>query len=139
MINSFSVQSQTVNANNNITFDSDRVRTAACRDCCGWLNHDVGSGIFTLIKPGIYEITFNCTVENTGEAAVDSVFGISASGEIIPGTSVYAQVPAGSESSVGCSVLYRNCCGVSTPIAIENISAEDVTVDSANILITRLA
>ena len=47
MINSVAVAPQTVAANNNILFPTDRVRTKSCNSCYGWLSHDIGSGLFT--------------------------------------------------------------------------------------------
>ena len=54
MINSVSLAPQTVAAGNNVLFAADRVRTHACRCNCGWLEHDAGSGLYTLTKAGVY-------------------------------------------------------------------------------------
>lgn len=71
MINSIGVASQTVAVGQNVLFPTDRVRTRSCQCACkGWLAHDLGSGLFTLTKPGIYEVEYsaNITSATLGEA-----------------------------------------------------------------------
>lgn len=74
MINSIATAIQTVANGQNVLFTTDRVRTKSCQCACkGWLAHDVGSGLFTLTKQGIYEVeyTANITSETVGVASLE--------------------------------------------------------------------
>ena len=139
MINSIGVATQTVAVNQNVLFPTDRVRTRSCQCACrGWLAHDLGSGLFTLTKPGIYEIEYNATITSatTGVASLD----LELDGEIIGGTrSIYTVATANALGSVGGSTLVQVPCGASYIISLGNNSALPLTVQDANIIIKKLA
>ena len=101
MINSIGVASQTVAVGQNVLFPTDRVRTRSCQCACkGWLAHDLGSGLFTLTKPGIYEVEYsaNITSATLGEASLD----LELDGEIIGGTrSIYTVATASALGKIG--------------------------------------
>ena len=137
MINSFITAEQTVATGNNILFNFDRVRTKSSQGCCGWLSHENGSGTFILTKPGIYQINFNCNVENVGDATTPIILDVTNSGENIQGAKMVANPPSGQEQNVCCSLLINNACGTSSIISIENNSGNDVIINDANIVITR--
>lgn len=139
MINSIGVATQTVAVNQNVLFPTDRVRTRSCQCACrGWLAHDLGSGLFTLTKPGIYEIEYNANITSatTGVASLD----LELDGEIIGGTrSIYTVATANALGSVGGSTLVQVPCGASYIISLGNNSALPLTVQDANIIIKKLA
>lgn len=137
MINSVNAVPQVVAPDANIIFTTDRVRTKAC-GCGGWLIHEEGSGIFNLARPGIYKIDFNANV--TADAAGATTLAIRRNGEVVPGTEMdYTVVTAGVYQNVSVSTLVVVQPYVGGTIAVANISADDVTVDDANIIITRIA
>ena len=107
MINSIGVASQTVAVGQNVLFPTDRVRTRSCQCACkGWLAHDLGSGLFTLTKPGIYEVEYsaNITSATLGEASLD----LELDGEIIGGTrSIYTVATASALGNVDGSTLVQ--------------------------------
>lgn len=137
MINSVNVNIQDVLADRNIVFDTDRVRTRAC-GCGGSIEHDNGSGVFTLRKPGIYKVDFNANV--TATAAGDVTLAIQSNGETVAGTEMdYVVTVADDYQNVSASTLIVIQPYSSKTISVANISAIDVSVDDANIIITRIA
>lgn len=87
MINSIATAVQTVANGQNVLFPTDRVRTKSCQCACkGWLAHDVGSGLFTLTKQGIYEVeyTADITSATVGVASLE----LEQNGEAVGGTEI---------------------------------------------------
>jgi hypothetical protein len=137
MINSVNINEQDVAVNANVVFDTDRVRTRAC-GCGGWLLHDVGSGTFDIVRPGIYKVDFNANV--TAAAAGDTTLAIQNNGVTIGGTEMdYVVAVAGDFQNVSASTLVVVQPYGSRTISVANISATEVTVDDANIIVTRIA
>lgn len=137
MINSVNVAEQTVAVDGNVIFDTDRVRTRACA-CGGWLQHDNGSGVFTLVRPGIYKVEFNANV--TSAVVGDTTLAIESNGEVIGGTEMdYVVAVAEDYQNVSASTLVVIQPYSSRSISVANLSADEVTVDDANIIITRIA
>lgn len=138
MINSVAVATQAVAANNNVLFPTDRIRTKSCNSCCGWLSHDVGSGLFTLTKPGIYEIHYNADITSTDIGAASLV--LEQNGEPIGGTqSIYTIATAGALGNVSASTLVCVPCGASYTVTLTNNSALALNVQDANIIIEKVA
>lgn len=137
MINSVNVAEQTVAVDGNVIFDTDRVRTRACA-CGGWLQHDNGSGVFTIVRPGIYKVEFNANV--TSAVVGDTTLAIESNGEVIGGTEMdYIVAVAGDYQNVSASTLVAIQPYSSRSVSVANLSADEVTVDDANIIITRIA
>lgn len=137
MINSANINEQAVAVNSSVVFDTDRVRTRACA-CGGWLQHDVGSGTFEIVRPGIYKVDFNANV--TAAAAGDTTLAIQNNGVTIGGTEMdYVVAVVGDFQNVSASTLVVVQPYGSRTISVANISAAAVTVDDANIIITRIA
>lgn len=137
MINSVNPIPQDVAVGANIVFTTDRVRTRACA-CGGWLQHDEGSGVFTLARPGIYKVDFNANV--TAAAAGATTLAIESNGEVVQGTEMdYVVAVVGDYQNVSASTLIVVHPYSSRSVSVANISAAEVTVDDANIIITRIA
>ena len=137
MINSININEQAVAVNASVVFDTDRVRTRACA-CGGWLQHDIGSGVFEIVRPGIYKVDFNANV--TAAAAGDTTLAIQNNGVTIGGTEMdYVVAVAGDFQNVSASTLVVVQPYGNRTISVANISAAAVTVDDANIIITRIA
>lgn len=137
MINSVNPIPQDVAVGANLVFTTDRVRTRACA-CGGWLQHDEGSGVFTLARPGIYKVDFNANV--TAAAAGATTLAIESNGEVVQGTEMdYVVAVVGDYQSVSASTLIVVQPYSSRSVSVANISAAEVTVDDANIIITRIA
>lgn len=138
MINSVAVAPQTVAANGNVLFTTDRVRTKSCKGCGGWVSHDVGSGLFTLTKPGIYEIQYNADITSTDTGAASLV--LEQNGEPIGGTqSIYTIATASAIGNVSASTLVCVPCGASYTITLTNNSTLSLSAQDANIIIKKVA
>lgn len=137
MINSINATEQTVAINGNVLFTTDRVRTKACA-CGGWLQHDLGSGDFTLVRPGIYKVDFNANI--TAGAVADLTLVIESNGTVVGGTEMdYVVAVADDFQNVSASTLIVVQPFSSRTVSVTNLSTVEATVDDANIIITRIA
>ena len=137
MINSVSLTQQTVAAGANVLFGTDRVRTHACRCNCGWLEHDAGSGLFTLTKPGVYRVDVAANVSLA--AAGNVALAIQANGETVGGTQMLTTVTTADDyQTVGNFAIIEVACGSSKTVSVGNIGTTDALVQTANIAIQRL-
>lgn len=137
MINSVSLSPQNVAAGNNVLFAADRVRTHACRCNCGWLEHDTGSGLYTLTKAGVYrvDVSANVSLAAAGEVAL----AIQSNGETVGGTQMQTDIATADVYQViGNFTFVEVACGSSKTISVENIGTTDALVQYANIAIQRL-
>ena len=142
MLNVIAKTEQTVTANQNIIFNDTRVKSRRCGCSSGWLNHVKGSGLFTITNrtnlPMAVEVDFNGNV--TAAAAGATALVIELNGEAIGGTEMdYTVVTANTYQNVGASTLIPVPAGTSITVSIGNISAGEVLVKDANIIIKKLA
>lgn len=142
MLNVIAKTEQTVAANQNVIFNDTRVKSRRCGCSSGWLNHVKGSGLFTITNrtnlPMAVEVEFNCNV--TAAAAGATALVIELNGEAIGGTEMdYTVVTANTYQNVGASTLIPVPAGSSITVSIGNISAGEVLVKDANIIIKKLA
>lgn len=136
MINSIAT-TQTVAPNTNVLFAADRVRTTNCKGCSSWLCHDTASGIYTITKPGFYEISYSATLTPvTGAPAVS--LAIKKNGEIITGSnSIYTPSAAGTYGTLTNFTVVQVCKG-STDITIANSSNESINLFQGQVLIKKV-
>lgn len=142
MLNVIAKTEQTVTANQNVIFNDTRVKSRRCGCSSGWLNHVKGSGLFTITNrtnlPMAVEVDFNGNV--TAAAAGATALVIELNGEAIGGTEMdYTVVTANTYQNVGASTLIPVPAGSSLTVSIGNISAGEVLVKDANIIIKKLA
>lgn len=138
MINATNNVVQTVQPTQNVLFNTNNVVTNACNNCCGWLNHNLGSGIFTLTKQGIYKVHFNANVTNT--IAVSAItLDIANSGEtILGGEMVTTPTAVGSFENVSAEVLVRVPCNSSVIITVKNNTPTNpIIISQPSLTITR--
>lgn len=137
MINATNNVTQVVNANANVLFNSTNVISNACNSCRGWLNHNTGSGLFTLTKAGVYEVSFNANVSAT-VAGSPVILGITNAGENISGGIMQQPGTVVDDLySVSSTVLVPVPCGSSVVITIKNNSVNPINVDNPSLTITR--
>ena len=140
MIESTNELQQSVAINSNVLFSNDTLRTRNAT-CCGFLEHEEGSGLFTLTKNGIYEILFKANITSV---TANDVLGlvITSNGENLTGTQMdYTVATASINQGISASRLIRICNGSKT-IAIKNNSTTNTTpmlVENANIIIKKIA
>lgn len=142
MYNAVNEAVQTVNQNNNVLFATDRVRSNRSNACYGgWLSHDLGSGLFTLVNNNRcgcaeFRIDFNA---NISAAATDAVaLAIKSNGEQVAGTEMdYTVATDNAFQSVSASTVITVPAGASKTISIGNITAIATLVKNANIIIEK--
>lgn len=143
MINSVQETALTLASNtDNIPFSSDVVRTRSA-NCCGFLNHSVGSTQYQITEPGIYEIMFNTNVTSATAGVV--ALGIKSNGELLSGTEMdYTVATANAYNSVSANRLIRVCGNGSTTITVGSLPTSGATatqipiVKNASLIIKRL-
>lgn len=144
MINSVQETTLTLESNtSNITFSSDVVRTRSA-NCCGFLNHSVGSTQYQITEPGIYEIMFNTNVTSATVGVV--ALGIKANGELLSGTEMdYTVATANAYNSVSSSRLVRLCGNSSMTITVGSLATVGGTatqipvIKNASLIIKKVA
>ena len=143
MLNSVQESALTLASNtDNIPFSSDVVRTRSA-NCCGFLNHSVGSTQYQITEPGIYEIMFNTNVTSATAGVV--ALGIKSNGELLSGTEMdYTVATANAYNSVSANRLIRVCGNGSTTITVGSLPTSGATatqiptVKNASLIIKRL-
>lgn len=144
MINSVQETALTLASNTaNIPFSSDVVRTRNA-NCCGFLNHSVGSTQYQITEAGIYEIMFNTNV--TSDTVGITALGIKANGELLSGTEMdYTVATANTYSNVSANRLIRICGNGSTTITVGSLPTVEATatqipvVKNASLIIKKIA
>lgn len=139
MINAVNPINQTVQPTANVIFTGTNVKTNACNSCCGWLNHNNNSGIFTITKPGIYKVNFNANVAPTVAGAI--TLNITNEGENIAGGEMMtAGTTVGTFENVASEVLVRVPCNSSVVITVkDNTATNPITVSQPSLTITRIS
>ena len=139
MINAINPINQTVQPTANVIFTGSNVKTNACNSCCGWLNHNDNSGIFTITKPGIYKVNFNANVAPTVAGAI--TLNITNAGENIAGGEMNtAGTTVGTFENVAAEVLVRVPCNSSVVITVkDNTATNPITVSQPSLTITRVS
>lgn len=144
MINSVNVPVQTVNAQANILFNVDRVRTKRGEACNGgWLFHDLGSGQFTLTNEKccgcvVFEVQFNANISSATTGAL--AFVIQSNGEAIGGAEMdYTVATVNTFGNISSSTLIKVPAGASITVTVKNISLIPANVKDANIIIKKIA
>lgn len=128
------------------------LRTASAQNCRGWMNHNEGSALFSILDGGNYEIHFNANV--TSATAGQIALALFADGVQVQGTEMDTEVTTvGAFQNISFSKTTRVCCkGTvnlaigSLPTVVYNGGATPVITDTqipiiknANIYIERLS
>lgn len=55
-----------------VPFANTDLRTRSAMNCCGFVNHNEGSALFSILDGGVYEVTFNgnITSNTAGQIAL---------------------------------------------------------------------
>lgn len=137
MINSYTNTTQTVAANELLSFAEDRVKTGCT------VVHTPGSTTFALKRPGFYFVTLNADV-TTSETAGNVVLTLQNNGTAIPGAVATSYAAAAvNVGNVAFSAIIQvrpSCCVVSntTNLTVANTGV-GATISSVSLVITRLA
>ena len=135
-----------------LPFEIVDLRTRCAINCQGFMNHNEGSALFSILEGGTYEVTFNANV--TSAEAGDVALALFADGVQVPGTEMDTTIAdAGDWENIGFNKKVRVCCKGTVNLAITSLPTTtfsgtgepEVTetqipiVKNANINIERLA
>ena len=135
-----------------LPFANVDLRTRSATNCCGFMNHNEGSALFSILDGGVYEVTFNGNV--TSATAGQVALALLADGVQVAGTEMDAVIAApGDFENINFDKKIRVCCKgtvnlaiTSLPTIVYNGGATPVITDTqipilknSEISITRLA
>ena len=135
-----------------VPFAVTDLRTRSAQNCCGFINHNEGSALFSILEGGLYEVTFNANI--TSNTAGQVALALFADGVQVIGTEMDAVIAAaGDFENISFDKKVKVCCkGTvnlsvnSLPTIVYNGGAEPVITDTqipivknAEISVTRLA
>jgi len=96
------------------------LRTRSAINCNGWMNHNEGSALFSIIEGGIYEVTFNANVTSATAGIVG--LALFADGVQIIGTEMDTPVATpGEYSNIGFNKKIRVCCKGTVNLSINSV------------------
>ena len=103
-----------------LTFSIVDLRTRSAINCQGWMNHNEGSALFSILEGGVYEITFNANV--TSATAGNVGLALFADGVQVNGTEMDEVITtAGDWQNVGFNKKVRVCCKGTVNLAIASV------------------
>ena len=130
-----------------ITFSDTDLRTNSANCFNGWLNHNEGTGVFSILGGGIYEISFDTNI--TSATAGNVALAIFADGVQVNGTEMDTPVEVGIYTNVSTTKYIRVCGRGNVSITIRSVptisydgTATDTQIPiikNANISIKRYA
>lgn len=117
------VQEQEITLTSNtasLPFATVDLRTRSATNCCGFINHNPGSALFSILDGGVYEVTFNGNV--TSNTAGQVALGLFADGVLVPGTEMDATIAApGDFENISFDKKIRVCCKGTVNLAITSL------------------
>lgn len=133
LLNAINVPVQVVEPAQNVLFAANRIRVGCS------IRHDIGSGLFTLTKPGVYKIDFDGNIIASVANQVAEL-AIEVAGEPIQSAaSADTLTTIGDNASVALSALVRVPCGCCVSVSVGNISASNFGIENADIIIEKVA
>lgn len=149
------VQEQEITLNSNtasLPFAVVDLRTKSATNCCGFINHNEGSALFSILDGGVYEVTFNANI--TSATAGQVGLALFADGVQVIGTEMdEAIATAGEFANIGFNKKIRVCCKGTVNLSVNSVptivysggatpvitDTEIPIIKNANINIERLA
>lgn len=96
------------------------LRTRSAMNCCGFMNHNEGSALFSILDGGVYEITFNANVTSATAGVVG--LALFADGTQVAGTEMDATIAtAGDWENISFDKKIRVCCKGTVNLAITSL------------------
>lgn len=140
MINAFISVPVVVAAGARLAFTGHRAQTrTSCHCNGGWLSHEDGSAQFLISRPGVYMISVGAQV-TSDTAATDATMAITVNGETLAGTTMGQTITAaGDLAQLATSALITVPCGASVTVGLANVGADEITVNTASLVLTRIA
>lgn len=103
-----------------VPFAITDLRTRSAMNCCGFVNHNEGSALFSILDGGVYEVTFNANI--TSATAGNVALALFADGVQIAGTEMDATIAtAGDWENISFDKKIRVCCKGTVNLAITSL------------------
>lgn len=135
-----------------VPFSTTDLRTRSAMNCCGFINHNEGSALFSILEGGVYRVNFNTNI--TSATAGSIALALFADGVQVPGTEMDAVIAtAGDWENISFNKEVRVCNKGTVNLSINSIptvtyagggtpvitDTEIPIIKNPNINITRLA
>lgn len=96
------------------------LRTRSATNCCGFINHNEGSALFSILEGGVYEVTFNANI--TSATAGTVALALLADGVQVAGTEMDAVIAtAGDFENISFDKKIRVCNKGTVNLAITSL------------------
>lgn len=91
-----------------VPFSVTDLRTRSATNCCGFVNHNSGSALFSILDGGVYRVNFNTNI--TSATAGNVALALFADGVQVPGTEMDATIAtAGDWENISFNKEVRVC------------------------------
>ena len=103
-----------------VPFADVDLRTRSAMNCCGFINHNEGSALFSILEGGVYEVTFNANI--TSATAGQVALALLADGVQVSGTEMDAVIAAaGDFENISFDKKIKVCCKGTVNLAITSL------------------
>lgn len=103
-----------------LPFETVDLRTRCAINCQGFMNHNEGSALFSILEGGTYEVTFNANI--TSATAGNVALALFADGVQVPGTEMDATIAAaGDWENISFDKKIRTCCKGTVNLSINSL------------------
>ena len=103
-----------------VPFATTDLRTRSAMNCSGFINHNEGSALFSILDGGVYEVTFNANI--TSATAGTVALALLADGVQVAGTEMDAVIAtAGDFSNISFDKKIKVCCKGTVNLAITSL------------------
>lgn len=103
-----------------VPFADTDLRTRSAMNCCGFINHNEGSALFSILDGGVYEVTFNANITSATAGVV--ALALFADGVQVAGTEMDATIAtAGDFENISFDKKIKVCCKGTVNLAITSL------------------
>ena len=117
------VQEQEITLTSNtasVPFAVVDLRTRSATNCCGFMNHNEGSALFSSLEGGVYEVTFNANITSATAGVVG--LALFADGVQVIGTEMDEVIAtAGEFANIGFNKKIRVCCKGTVNLSVNSV------------------
>ena len=103
-----------------VPFAETDLRTRSAMNCCGFINHNEGSALFSILDGGVDEVTFNGNISSNTAGTL--ALGLFADGVLVQGTEMDAVIAAaGDFENISFDKKIKVCCKGTVNLAITSL------------------
>ena len=103
-----------------VPFVTTDLRTRSAMNCCGFVNHNEGSALFSILDGGVYRVNFNTNI--TSNTAGNVALALFADGVQVAGTEMDAVITApGDWENISFNKEIKVCCKGTVNLSINSL------------------